>query len=278
MWGAGFVAALADVLGPARERAGVSAGAAMAVLVETGRAAPALAHFMAITAQNARNVHLFGPLRGGRFFPHEAMYREVVHRGLEDGGFEAVRQGAPVRIGLVSIQPGRSPMRSAWRAFKQFSRLEASRALHGPPAAEPELEWRVETAGEAPDAATLVDWIVASSASPPVTRALRIEGRIHLDAGLVENVPVRALSTAAQRGAILVVLARPQQHGPVYADGHRLYVAPEAWPPVKRWDYTRPDLAQATYDLGHRAGEALRSRIVDFFGEALTPEAPTRAG
>jgi predicted acylesterase/phospholipase RssA len=98
----------------------------------------------------------------------------------------------------------------------------------------------------------LVDLILGSSCTPPMTALQTWRGRHVLDGGVVDNVPVCALAPAA--GETLVLLSRRYPQLPRVTG--RTYVMPSADVPVDAWDYTSPARLQAAFDLGRRDGAA----------------------
>ena len=82
---------------------------------------------------------------------------------------------------------------------------------------------------------------------------------------MVDNVPASVPERVAGIRANLVLLTRPyprnvlgEQSGEA---GPRLYVAPSQDVPVERWDYTRPDLVDATIAMGEREADDHESAL-----------------
>ncbi|MGQ9897757.1 MAG: hypothetical protein ACUVR8_09420 [Acidobacteriota bacterium] len=73
-----------------------------------------------------------------------------------------------------------------------------------------------------------------------------------LDGGLVDNIPAFVLDDRPDVVRQVVLMSRPYPPQVVGRQGPRLYLAPLAPLPVSRWDYTRPDLIEATIDRGRR--------------------------
>jgi predicted acylesterase/phospholipase RssA len=102
----------------------------------------------------------------------------------------------------------------------------------------------------------LADLILQSSCTPPMTPLYRRDGRVVLDGGVVDNVPVE---TVADAGSTLVLLSRPYAPEALPQTPNRTYVQPSRPTPIQKWDYSSPDLVQQTYDLGRRDGEVFVS-------------------
>jgi len=265
-WSLGVLDALEPDLPPVLEWAGVSAGAAMAVLYLTGNARGSVEHFERATAANPRNLYPLRLLAGRRPFPHEAMYRAALAHGLADGAFARLAAAPPLRILQAFIGAGQPRYVTAARALWAYRNQKRRGDLHGAEQPPRGLGWCVATAQDARSPAALVDDILASSASPPITRALERQGRLYVDGGLVDNVPLRALSPAAMAGRVLVLLTRDQSAGsaPRLHTADRLYLAPSRPTPVAKFDYTSPALLRATFELGRQDGARWRNLVQTF--------------
>lgn len=267
-WALGVVERLRGELPPVFEWAGVSAGAAMALLTLAGSAGDEVAHFERLTAANPRNVYPRRLLVGQPPFPHEAMYRAALHHTLRDGAFARLGKAPPLRILHAFIEAGQPRYGTAARALFEYVRHRRRGDLHGGEEPPRGMGWSVFTAQQARSPDELVDAILTSSASPPVTRAVERDGRLFLDGGLVDNAPLRALSPAAQAGRVIVLLTRDQHaHGaPVLKTADRLYLGPSTPTPVAKFDYTRPHRIRATFELGLADGERWRETVRKFVG------------
>jgi predicted acylesterase/phospholipase RssA len=260
-WALGAYASLAG-LATTVELAGVSAGAAMALVAATGLEDALVAAFAARTARNPRNLYPERLLLGRPVFPQEAMYRATIHELLDVPSLERLARGPRVRILQAYVEPGRpvlSTVASAWWAYAARRRRGV---LHGPDVPHPGIVAEVDTAQEASDVDDLADRVLRSSASPPVTRIQRVAGRTYFDGSLVDAVPVRALGPAARAGAVLVLLNRP--HAPAAPAGNVRYIAPSEPVPIHKWDYASPARVRRAYDLGRRDGEAARAAVARF--------------
>ena len=261
-----MLSALQEHLPPVREWAGVSAGSAMASILAAGRIEESMARFLEVTGANRRNFYptkLFGAEPA---FPHEAMYRGVLTHALSDGGFERLQGGPPIRILLAYIEEGAAPLRTAIGCMRAYSKRKKQHIVHGPDAPYPGIGGEVVVAQQARGAAALIDQILYSSATPPVTRVPKVNGRTYVDGGFVDNVPVRALSEEARAGRALVLLTRPvpEQHLPQSAT--RLYLGPATPTPIQKWDYTSPRKIQATFEQGRADAARFLPRVREFAG------------
>jgi predicted acylesterase/phospholipase RssA len=257
-WALGAYTSLAD-LGVAVEFAGVSAGAAMALVAATRMEDALVAAFCARTAANRRNVYPERLLLGRPVFPQEAMYRATVHELLGGSSFGRLAAAPRVRMLQAYVEPGWPVSRTVARAWWAYAARRRSGLLHGPDVPHPGIAAEVDTAHEAVSVDDLADRVLRSSASPPVTRVQRVAGRTYFDGCLVDPAPVRALSDAARAGPVLVFLNIPRASaGP---DGAVHYIAPPEPVPIHKWDYTSPERVRRAYDRGRRDGEAARDGV-----------------
>ncbi len=266
-WCLGVLDALADVIGVPAEIAGVSAGAAASIIASAGRQAETFVYFRDAVSRNSSNFHPKRWLRGGTAFPHEAMYRDTLAYALGDGGFERLQTGPDVRILQAAVKPGEPPMRTVFRALRIYNRRKAEGKVHAPDGAPPGMSWRVVQAREVATPEALIDEVMTSSATWPVTKIPTHSGRVWVDGGIVDNVPMRALSAAGRSGAVLVLLTRPYDSKLLPQGDGRLYLAPAESVPVQKWDYSRADLLMATFEMGLRDGRAARRRVEALINE-----------
>ena len=253
-WSLGVWSALQQEIPNVREWAGVSAGSAMAIASATGTAEPVVDGFVRRTGENKRNLY-FGRLFGsGRAFPHEEIYRATIREFLTDDVLTTLQAASPVRILHAYVEPGRSVTRTVFGALMAYRNRRKLHGVHGPDTPPPGIGEEVVTAQDARDAQQIVDHVMSSSASPPVTATPKRDGRVYFDGSLVDNVPVRALSEAARSGPTLVLLTRPTEIAHRPNSDTRLYLAPESPVPVHKWDYTSPDLIAKTFELGAEDG------------------------
>jgi predicted acylesterase/phospholipase RssA len=266
-WSVGVIEELRRELPEPREWAGVSAGACMAVALAARATEPMMARFLALAGANRRNVYPERIGRGG-VFPHEPIYRATVACGLDDDGIARLRAAGPVRILLAATVPGARLLPSLWGALRDYQQRKRAGVVHGPDECPPGFALEVVTAQELVTAEAIVDAVLASSATPLVTRLPQSGGRTYVDGGFIENVPLRALSEDARRGRVLVLLTRPTRGETLPSTADRLYVAPDDDVPVAKWDYTSPEKIEATFDAGRAVGRGVRERVLRWLDAA----------
>ena len=237
------------------EVGGASAGAAIACMYYAGRTDFALEYFKKATSKNPRNFyisHLFG---SKPVFPHYAMYRDLMLRTMDPNAMKKLHSGPDIRI-LVSRPPRALGARSA--TLVGIGAYLIDKHIYG--SVHPRLPSRlgfypeVTSVRDCSAPEKLADLVLASSCTPPFTPIMRRNGRVALDGGLIDNVPLRALSGA--NGSILVLLTRQYNPKAIPSVPGRLYVQPSSPSPIAKWDYTNPDGIQEVFDLGRRDGEA----------------------
>jgi hypothetical protein len=110
----------------------------------------------------------------------------------------------------------------------------------------------------------LANLIIASSATPPFTSIGSFAGQRLLDGGVIDNVPAFLADEVPGIKRNLVMLTRPYPPGVTGLQGSRLYIAPREALPIERWDFTRPDLLEATIALGEQDAERFDPLLADF--------------
>ncbi len=256
LWQVGFwgVAAEALRIVPLRV-AGVSAGASMACLIFAQRARETLEYFKKLTARNRKNFYFSRLLTGKRAFPHTEMYREGLLFGMDREALKRLHGGPEIRI-LISRPPGWLGPRSATALGILAYSLEKKFRNPVHPGIPSRLGFRPQVlrADQCGTPEDLADLLIASSCTPPFTPITRWEGKVSLDGGLIDNVPVRILDGEPGRTLVLLTRQYPRESIP-RVDG-RVYLQPSEPIRITKWDYTNPAGLQEAFDLGRRDGEA----------------------
>ena len=269
-WANGALDVLGEILPPIDSWAGVSAGAAFALTHVAGRFGVAFERFLESVEANQRNFYPSRALRRQRPFPHNDIYRDALRYMMRDGGFVRLREAAPVYILLSYVQPGYPFVPTSWNAVQAFVDRRRRNVLHGPNELPPGIGTQVVCSREAMDVAQLEDWTMMSSTIPPITPIQRRSGRVYLDGGLIDNIPIRALPEAARgEGAKVLCLVShhirvPERPVRVPSGAEVLYLAAREPLPVRVWDYTSPERVIAAMDLGRRDANAYRERVLEF--------------
>ena len=253
VWQGGFWSVLSERVAPPSRVAGVSAGAAMACIFFAGKYATALQAFKKSAGQNSRNFYPKNLIGKKPVFPQPRIYRDLLTEVIDHDAMAILQKGPEIRV-MVSRIPTWAPSSIALVFGMSLYSLE--KKIHGP--VHPKFGQKF---GFTPEIVTvqscqspdeLMDLILASSCTPPITPFYRFGGRTALDGGLVDNVPILALGKF--QGSTLVMLSRRYSTLPE-KNGVR-YVQPSEELQIAKWDYTNPDLLQKTYDLGRKDAEA----------------------
>jgi predicted acylesterase/phospholipase RssA len=264
-WGMGVL----DSLGwpPPTEWAGASAGSAMCLIASTGRTDATLRRFVEATRLNRKNMYPVNavlPFR--KVFPHEEIYRDVLAHALDGPGWQSLRQASPVHTFLAYVRPGEPVARSVLGAVRSYQRRSRQNILHGASTLPRGIETETVTLQTLQSPQRVVDTVISSSATWPVTGLPRVAGRTYIDSAAVDGLPVRALSPSARRGKILIFLSNTVDPAKLPSNPNRMYLAPEVEPAISMWDYANPEKVLETFERGQREGRRLRSRIQDFIG------------
>jgi len=255
-WQAGFLdVALPALSEPPRVVGAVSAGAAMACLVFSGRTRDGLDAFKAAVRANPRNAYWRNLASGDPVFPHARLYRDTMLSLLDETGIEPLRDGPEIRVTVAHTPAFLGPRASLLAAatLDQAQRLFARR-LHRQYARRAGFRTEVISLRECRTPWQLAELVLQSSCTPPFTPYYRRHGRPILDGGLIDSVPVEVLQP--EENPSLVLLTRPHRESEIPAVDGRRYLWPSAPIPVAKWDYTSAERIQQTFDLGRRDGEA----------------------
>jgi predicted acylesterase/phospholipase RssA len=244
-----------------------SAGACVAVLLLSGREGEASLYWKERRKGITKNFEWRKLLSAKRPTPHEPIYRDTLLHAFMEGGMDRIRsQPFPVLV-LATAFPKRMPAFVAvmlgLSAYNVEKRLRKE-MIH--PSFGQRLGFKA-MAYDARDCETpeeLTDLIISSSATPPFTSLGGFKGQRLLDGGIIDNVPAFLADEVPEVKRNLVLLTRPYASHLTGRQGTRLYIAPDKTLPVNRWDYTRPELIDATIEQGERDAK-LRSALLDDF-------------
>ncbi len=243
-----------------------SAGACVAALMLSGREEEVNGYWKERCREVTKNFEWRRLLSGKRPTPHEPIYRDMLRHAFSSGGLERIRsQPFPVLV-LTTAFPRRLPVFAAVLLALGAYKLEKVLREGG---IHPTYGRRVgftALAFDARDCETpeqLADLIISSSATPPFTSVGNFAGRHLLDGGVIDNAPAFLADEVPGIRRNLVMLTRPYPFGVLGKQGSRLYVAPRETLPVERWDFTRPDLLEATVRIGERDAAEQDSLLAD---------------
>ncbi|HEY0320845.1 MAG TPA: patatin-like phospholipase family protein [Pyrinomonadaceae bacterium] len=244
-----------------------SAGACVATFLLSGREREAGDFWRARREGITRNFEWKKLLRGARPTPHEPIYRDTLLHAFAEGGFERVRsQPFPIFI-LTTAFPSRLPASVAVMlglcAYNVEKKIRKE-MIHPTFGRRVGFRAAVFDARDCETPSDLAELIIASSATPPFTSLGSFKGQRLLDGGIIDNVPAFLADGLPEIKRNLVLLTRPYPSSVTGRQGTRLYIAPAEELPVHRWDYTRPDLIDATVEAGERDAERYEEALTDF--------------
>jgi len=236
--------------------AGVSAGACMLCLYVAGRSTAAREFWHLRRRMVSRNLDPGRLLRGESFAPHGEVYRDTLLHAFADPEALARLQNAPYPILILAAAPP-SPLPASLGTILGFGAYALEKSLRQGllhPTFGRRLGFRpvvidARTCTSAEEVASLV---LASSSTPPFTPIGSFRGESLIDGGVIDNVPAWLVEETQGLRRNLVLLSRPYPQEVLGRRGKRLYLAPTKPVPCECWDYTRSDLAQATYLMGSR--------------------------
>lgn len=270
-WQLGLLEVLGENVMPrVRAVAACSAGAAAAVFLASDRVEAGRSTFAKYRRGIARNFDATRLLRGERPLPHENVYRTTLREAIGEEGFAHLRS-RPYPIRILAAEPparlGGALGVAAGLAAYQLEKLARPTVLH--PTLAPRLGFRahVHDARECASLDELIELVLASSASPPITRPGRHAGKSLLDGSLVDNAPAFVLDDEEGVRRTLVLLTRPYPVSATGRRGRRLYLAPTEPVPAHRWDYRENAPIDETIELGRRDAERHRERLEAFLRE-----------
>jgi predicted acylesterase/phospholipase RssA len=244
-----------------------SAGACVATIMLSGREEEVGEFFKERRSSVTKNFDWSRLLAGQRPTPHEPIYRDTLLHALADGGLERVKsQPFPVLVlttGFPRGVPAFAAVLLGFCAYKIEKRLRAGmiHPLYGRRVGFSAVAFdarRCETALE------MASLIIASSSTPPFTSIGSFAGRRLLDGGIIDNVPAFMGDEVEGVRRNLVLLTSPYPASVTGRRGARLYIGPGTPLPIDRWDFTRPELLEATIAAGERDAEINQSLLDEF--------------
>ena len=250
--------------------AGVSAGACMLCLHFAGRADAGRAFWHRRSRGVDKNLDPARLLRGEWLAPHGDVYRDTLLYAFGHGGLERLRE-APFPILILAAAPP-SPLPAALGTAIGFGAYHVEKKLRPKmvhPSVGATIGFRpvVHDARACESVEELADLILASSSTPPFTPLGRFRGETLVDGGVIDNVPAFVAEAVPGVARNLVVMSRPYPSAVTGRHGSRLYLAPSQPTPCECWDYTRSDLADATYAMGAREAASHEPILGRFLGD-----------
>lgn len=233
--------------------AACSAGACVATFILSGRQAEAAEFWKQRREGVVKNFVWSNLLKGQRPTPHAPIYRDTLLHAFAEGGLERVQnQPFPIWVLTTKILPWLPALATVMLGLSAYSLEKAMRKEMIHPSFGRYLGFTpfAYDARQCRTPAELADLILASSATPPFTPLGKFSGHRLLDGGIIDNAPAFLLDQDGSIEQTVVFLTRPYPVHVLGIQGPRLYIAPTTDTPVDRWDYTRPELIEATIAMG----------------------------
>ena len=253
-----------------RAAAGVSAGACMICLHLAGRADAARAFWHRRRRGVDRNLDPARLLRGEWLAPHGDVYRDTLLFAFGGGGLDRIRR-APFPVLILAAAPP-APLPAGLGTAVGFGMYHVEKRLRPGmvhPTVGRAIGFRpvIHDARECESVEELSALILASSSTPPFTPLGRFRGETLIDGGVIDNVPAFVAEAVPGVQQNVVILSRPYPAAATGRQGRRLYLAPSRPTPCECWDYTRSDLADATYAMGEREAGLHEPILGRFLGD-----------
>ena len=244
-----------------------SAGASMAITFLSGRGRETHAYWLSRRAAVSRNFEWPLLLQGRRPTPHFPIYRDTTMFALADGGFERIRSlPFPVWILMAEI-PFNAPVALlivlGFGAYSLEKQLDNGK-LHPGSGRRLGFQPLLLDARSATSPEELTSWVLASSATPPFLPVPLVRGRRVADGGMVDNAPAFAAELDPAVEQTLILLTRWYPPRRVGLRGRRWYLAPSRPVQISRWEYTRPDLVEATLQMGRDEARQRERQFLDW--------------
>lgn len=258
VWQIGFWEVVAPAIGLQPERiAAVSAGSAMASILVSGQREEALHQFSSRMETNEKNFYPANLLKPGvPAFPQAAIYRDAMLGTFHEEAFRRLKEGPPIYI-LLARPPrwvgARSGVLLGMLSYKLEKKFK--QPLHPLWGQRVGFHPEVISSHDCETPEEFVDLVLQSSCTPPFTPLFRRDGRVVLDGGMVDNVPVLALPEGSLEQKTLVLLSRPYPKSKMLGLPNCTYVQPSRPAAVSTWDYTSPQGLMDTYSVGREDGE-----------------------
>lgn len=251
-WQAGVVEGLKGAsLWQPRTYVGASAGASIAVAAATDRLRSSLAVAVEQFSRTHANVEWTKLLKGRRPFVLPAIYSDWIQSFLNTTGFQTLK-ASPIKVHVAITRPIRR-LPSAVSTLIALGLYSTEkfwlRTLHS------KLPHLVGLRSEhvvinhcntLPEASQL---LLASSAAVPITPTHKVSGRVALDGGFYDSVPLPKPETSNGDTLVLLTRHKPERPQLFEADG-RVYLQPKSMVPVINMDCTNPVGVQRTFEQG----------------------------
>lgn len=251
-WQAGVVEGLKGAsLWQPQTYVGASAGASIAVAAVTDRLRASLAVAVERFQRTSANVEWTNLLRGRRPFVLPAIYPDWIQSFLSESDFQRLK-ASPISVQVAITRPIRflpSSVSTAIALGLYATEKFWLRTLHSrlPHAVGLRSEHVVINDCDTLDEASTL--LLASSAAVPITPTHKVSGRVALDGGFYDSVPLPKPDHHSGDTLVLLTRHKPERPQLFEAEG-RFYLQPKSTVPVINMDCTNPVGVQSTFEQG----------------------------
>lgn len=250
--------------------AACSAGSFMSVLLLSERENAVKQYWYQKYSGKLKNFDWQRLFKGQKPIQHEFVYRDLLLHALADGGFEKIRtQSFPVLF-LTTAFPLWMP--SFLMLFLGLLTYKLGNFVHkgNSESTYSRLTGVMPMAFDARKCASpheLCDLVIASSATPPFTTIGKFGGKRLLDGGVIDYVPNFLLNERSNITHQLVLLTGQITDQPPQDTTKRFLVRPSKPLNIRTWDFSRPDLIDATISQGEEDADFYYPQLTEFLYE-----------
>jgi predicted acylesterase/phospholipase RssA len=236
--------------------AGVSAGAAMAGMIMAGTSEIGLTMIKEATSANKKNFYVSNFLKKEPVFPHYRIYRDTILKTINNETLKRLKKGPEIRVLFASPPFYLGPLSGTFVGLMGYViEKYTTHPVHPKMAAALGYKPTVVKLNDCNTPEEVADLIMCSSCTPPFIPIMRYNGKISLDGGIIDNVPVSAIGGDEKKGRMLVLMSRIHRPDRIPQTPDRTYLQPSITPEISKWDYTNPAGLQSAYDLGRKDGD-----------------------
>ncbi|MDX1958514.1 MAG: patatin-like phospholipase family protein [Leptospiraceae bacterium] len=257
-----------------KEISGVSAGAAVALMIISDNEEAGIEYFEELLKRNKSNFHVDKLFTGKRPFPHETMYRRTIRYSID---FEKIRQsGVKIYISAVKAFPKRTTIKNFWNKLNLIPTTMRAVIMDdrdkekGVPHSRVDRiiqKWNLKeilfTEKDLSTPEVTEQIILNSSSIPPVLSFQKTGGEYYLDGGLTNNLLIEHFSNLYKK--IAVYYEDVTLFGKAESMLRDVFlIRPNSKLPIETFDYTNSIGARLAFEMGREEAEKQKSQILKF--------------
>ena len=142
-------------------------------------------------------------------FPHHRIYRNTILNTIDNAALKKLKNGPEVRV-MFAHPPFYLGARTGTfiGLLSYVVEKYTTRPVHPKLASKLGYTYTVARLNDCRTAEEAADLIICSSCTPPFVPISRHNGRIALDGGIIDNVPVSAVGADESKGRMLIMMSR----------------------------------------------------------------------